>query len=300
MATLRDALADLADNANEMWQDFVESMPAVDVAPEVHRRYHAHQAKVAAIKHARQIQRERREMALDAVRHARMLARGLPKTYLHPHNKIRYSLEDRWAIFGVTGSGKTVLAEQLVATLRRMYPQAGINILDSKGDKSFNRDADVIEQSDPPAPAAPGERLVWRPPTNDHDAYDAWCESLLRSDWPAVVHIDELASLGGTTGGASFPFNYHLLLKQGRDREKCLISLTQEAAYIPRNTLGQSTHLIRMHLILKTDAMRLDEVIHGVSNQRQEPEHPYGFYYKHLARPSAPIYFRDWRDMLGM
>ena len=287
----------LFDAATERWERVVLAMPALDVMPETHRRYHAHLARIEAANHAKDVRRERLQIAMNATLQARDLAIGRPANYRHPRNGIRYSLEDRWAIFGMTGSGKTVLTTELTHALARMFPQAGVNILDSKADSSFHKDPDLLVQPEPPAVALPGQRIVWRPPTNDLAAYDAWCESLLRSDWPHVVLIDELASLGKTSGGASFPLNYHLLLKQGRDGKKCVLSCTQEAAYIPRNTLGQTTHIIRMHLNQENDEARLDRSIHHDTDPHP-PEHQYGFWYKHVG-VEKPILFRDWREMLA-
>lgn len=283
----------------DRWEEFVLSLPAVDVLPETHRRYHAHVSRLAAAERARAVQREQAQKALSVARQAREMALGRPANYRHPANGIRYSLADRWAVFGFTGSGKTVLTTELSNTLARMFPQAGVNILDSKADSSFSHDPALLLQDSPPAPALPGERVVWRPPTDDLSAYDSWCEQLLHSDWPAVVLIDELANLGGTSGGASFVRGYHLLLKQGRDSQKCVISCTQEAAFIPRNTTGQTTHLIRMHLNQPGDEQRLDRLIHGDPARRQ-PEHTYGFWYKRVTGTDTPIQFRDWREMLGV
>lgn len=296
MASMRSRA--LMDRASEKWEQFVLSLPALDLMPETHRRYHAHLARLDAAERARAVRRERMQLAMNAALDARDIALGRPKDYRHPRNGIRYSLEDRWAVFGATGSGKTVLTTELTNALARMFPQAGVDILDSKADSSFTHDPDLLVQAPPPAVALPGQRIVWRPPMNDRDAYDAWCESLLRSEWPHIVLIDELASLGGTSGGASFPLNYHLLLKQGRDGEKCVVTCTQEAAYIPRNTIGQTTHVIRMHLVLDADQKRLDQMIHG-DNERHAPEHSFGFWYKRMMGVSEPIQFRDWRDMLA-
>lgn len=293
------ARSDLASRARDRWEAFVLSLPALDLMPETHRRYHAHTARLAAAEHARAMQREQYQKAIEAARQAREMALGRPANYRHPANGIRYSLEDRWAVFGMTGSGKTVLTTELASTLARMFPQAGVNVLDSKGDSSFTHDPEMLLQDTPPAPALPGERIVWRPPTDDLAAYDSWCESLLHSEWPAVVLIDELANLGRTSGGASFVRGYHLLLKQGRDGKKCVISCTQEAAFIPRNTTGQTTHVIRMHLNQPSDEQRLDRLIHGEPTRRP-PEHQYGFWYKRVVGTDAPIQFRDWREMLGV
>jgi len=53
----------------------------------------------------------------------------------------------------------------------------------------------------------------------------------------------------------SYPPDYRLLLKQGRSMFISVTSMTQEVAYTPRQTIGQTSHLIRFHLMNDDDSL---------------------------------------------
>lgn len=220
---------------------------------------------------------------------------------------LMFTLQDRWAIAGATGCGKSTLSLKLFAGLGRCYPFARGYILDSKPDEMFDRFAGRTlheGQGLPPDPP-PGSFVVWRPERNDIDLYDAWFEHLLKGQandqreiGPLILLIDELSSIGGRSG-ISFPLNFERLLKQGRSKGKSLITLTQEATFIPRQVVGQATHLIRMALVNEVDAAKLDRLIHGSAKPRREPATRYGLWYRRMDTPGDATFFSDWRRMLA-
>lgn len=161
---------------------------------------------------------------------------------------IPVSLSDRWYIVGFTGSGKTAFAKQLVKQLRRLYPMTNLYILDSKGGDDFaGWPGLVADQETPAALAKPGGIQVWQPPDDDSADYDGWLGNIKDARLPSIVYIDELSSLGGN-GPLSYPPNLARLLKQGRSLRMCVIALTQEAAYIPRQVPKQASHLVHFGL----------------------------------------------------
>lgn len=274
----------------QQWIDAtVRRFPSYDVAPRTRARHDAITSARAA-----------REQAL---RRPDTAATIYPFPARSPHRSYRLwsgvhiSLEDRWGVFGFKGCGKTTLARQLVSNLRKLYPMAGVYILDSKGDRMFDHDPGLSESAEPPATLGPGESLVWRPPDDDIDAYDAWFNGILKSRKPAIVFVDELSSLGKNSGN-SFAPGYAKLLKQGRSLHQCVITLSQEAAYIPRQVTGQLDHLVRMRLLDEYDAKKLDRMAHGKQDPRREPLRPHGLWYKRLARGDAAQEFPDWRGLL--
>jgi len=267
----------------------VRRFPSYDVAPRTRVR---HQALTSA-RAARETMLRRPDTAVTL----------FPFSARTPHRSYRLasgldlSLEDRWLWCGAIGCGKTTGARGLIGGLRKLYPMASVYTLDSKGDRMFDHEANLVQTEEPPPPLAPGASVVWRPPTDDLGAYDAWFESILKTRRPAIVFVDELSSIG-KAHGQSFAPGYAKLLKQGRSLHQCVITLSQEAAYIPRQVTGQLHHLIRMRLLDEYDAKKLDRLAHGKHDPRREPLRPHGLWYKRLDRATAAREFSDWRSLL--
>lgn len=267
----------------------MRNLPAYDVAPRARTRYDA----IRAARDTREAMMRKPEAATTFF----PFATQSPGRSFRLASGIDISLDDRWLGCGAIGCGKTTLARQLVNGLQRLYPMASIYILDSKGDRLFDHARNLIETADAPPPVAPGESYVWRPPTDDIDAYSAWFESILKSRRPAIVYVDELSSIG-KAHGQSFAPGYAKLLKQGRSLHQCVITLSQEAAYIPRQVTGQLHHLIRMRLLDEYDAKKLDRLAHGAHDPRREPLRPHGLWYKRLDRAAPAREFQDWKALL--
>lgn len=215
-----------------------------------------------------------------------------------PHSGLLMSMQDRWSIFGTSGSGKTTLAMKLFYAYARLFPSAGRYILNSKPDDFFFGMPNRFITNDLPPIAPPGYTVVWEPPDNDIDIYDAWFERLLKNEGPVIVLVDELSNVGGSTG-MTYPLNFNRYMKQGRSLNKTLITLTQEAAYIPRNIMGQATHLVRMRLIDDNDQKRLDRSLHGAATPRRNPPTRYGLWHRRLDTPTPAKLYADWKSFLA-
>lgn len=217
-----------------------------------------------------------------------------------PGHAIDVSLKDRWYILGMTGSGKTRFAMRLFDSLRAIYPAAAGYLLDSKGDDAFVGWPNVTEQDDAPGTVGPGILQVWRPANDVASAYDEWLEKILKARRPALVFIDELSSLSTNGGGTSYPNALAKLLKQGRSLGICVIILTQEAAYIPRQIKTQTTHLVRFRLQADEHAQRQAAALLG-QTESHEPRDTFGFWYRRL-NPAAtePIEYRDYQEFFGL
>src|SRR2546429_336223 len=131
------------------------------------------------------------------------------------------------------------------------------------------------------------------------EEYDQWLTKILRAEQPAIVLIDELSSLGGMTG-RSFPRGYFLLSKQGGKHGISLISCTQEAAYIPRVTLGQTTHLVRFRLINRHDAKKVDELLRRPEKDwGNDPWHKYGFFHRRTDQDGPGHYYQNHQEFFA-
>jgi GTPase SAR1 family protein len=212
-----------------------------------------------------------------------------------PERALDVSLSDRWYILGMTGSGKTTFAKRLMRELRGLYPGAAAYILDSKGGDDFEGWPGVVDRQDPPGSVQPGHIQVWRPPEDNASHYDAWLEMILKARRPAVVYIDELSSLSTGGGGTNYPPALAKLLKQGRSLGICLVILTQEAAYIPRQIRTQATHLVKFRLQDDEHGQRQAARLLGQASI-SEPTADYGFFYRRLNPKPGSVIEYDGHD----
>jgi len=174
-------------------------------------------------------------------------------------------------------------------------------ILDSSGDKDFIKfpGIHVESQEAPDVLRTPGAIQIWRPPIDDIDEYDKWFMRILRHEQPATVLIDELSSLGGLHG-RSFPRGYFILSKQGGKHGVSLINCTQEAAYIPRVTLGQATHMVRFRLLDSHDAKKVDKLLRRPeSDWGVDPPHKYGFFHRRTDQDGPGHYYKHHGEFFG-
>lgn len=220
-----------------------------------------------------------------------------------PAGQIEASLSDRWYILGVTGSGKTKFAKRLLRLLTGLYPTANLYVLDSKGGDDFLGWPGLVPEQDPPAPLLrTGGVQVWQPPDDDSADYGAWFAGIKEARRPAIVLVDELSSIGGH-GSTSFPVQFARLLKQGRSLRICMVTLSQEAAYIPRQVSKQTTHLVYFRLSPDDQhGLKQARALLGMQDAAHalEPTGKYGFFYRRLLpKPGASWEFDDLADFFS-
>ncbi len=220
-----------------------------------------------------------------------------PATNPPARPKIHISLSDSWAILGVRGSGKTTFARELLHTYRRAYPNVPVYILDSKQAGDFRGWLGAYWGDEAPPPISHGMQ-IWQPPYDDPSQYNDWLGHIFYNRKPAIVFIDELSALTGLRGSPnSFPRMYSVLLKQGRALGMCLFSLTQEAAYIPRQTTGQMTHFVRFRVQDNYDARKADRLLarinraDGAGDGGGEPLHDHGFFYARMDKTPVTAHY---------
>lgn len=219
---------------------------------------------------------------------------------------------DRWAIYGTSGSGKTTFARHLLARYLELWPEASACVLDTNASRPF-RNLPGAEQYDGATPPQPPMRSgviqVWAPPMDDPDAYERYLESIFYCPTPLVVHVDELSSLARSDSPTSYPRALKLLYKQGRSGNKTTLTLTQDAAYILRQLLGQASHVVRFRLQLPADSVRINpyfargpelaaRLAHAGRDEVIEPRHAYGFWHVRNDQPQTAREYLSWRQFL--
>jgi ABC-type dipeptide/oligopeptide/nickel transport system ATPase component len=224
---------------------------------------------------------------------------------------ISIKVGDRWAIIGGTGSGKTVLTNEVIktyysATAGRV-PQI---IIDSKITGDFNHLLDkrlgvgqLIRGNDPEKAVKEMYKkpfTVWQP-EDDFTMYDAFFRGIYlngrNKNLPAIITTDELSSICNGAGKA--PRHWEILNKQGRAMHIGMLNLTQSPSFVPPSLLRQVTHAVRMQLNDDYDVKKLAKVMGRAVEEA--PLDDYGFWYRSCLKPthkSPPIYFSDYKDFI--
>lgn len=208
---------------------------------------------------------------------------------------LQVDLSQRWFGAGVTRAGKTTWAKRLIINLRGLF-EAPVYIVDSKGDiKDFGDWSGLVESDDPPRLLRDTRGVqVWRPPTNILGAYDEYFTKLLEARKPAIVLVDELASISQKDGTAVQGFQR--LQKQGAGLEICTISLSQEMIGIDRRAPSQMTHFAMFGLDNTNDRRRAN-VLLGRDKDAPPPKDKHGFWHCRMdERPHRPFYYASWKE----
>jgi hypothetical protein len=159
--------------------------------------------------------------------------------------------------------------------MMRIYDNVPFLILDTKAAGDFDGWPMVKGETPPPIPLKGVQ--VWQPGIDDGELFDRWFASILHNKRPAVILIDEVSSITSGRGNVS-PMNFQRLMKQGRGLNKCVINCTQEIAYIPRQMVTQTTHVVRFRLLGRYDQQSGNRMVTRENND-PEPKTPYGFFY---------------------
>lgn len=191
-------------------------------------------------------------------------------------DEIRIKPGEHVAILGMTGGGKTVLADYLLTGLDR-----GI-VVDPKNEfrkegwlRSFTLD-----------PYYKTFRLVWVPRRSD----DRKLAGLLRRAWKRrnlTVYVDELQSLTDF-----FPASTETLsdvIRTGRSRKVSVWIATQRPAWVPRWFLSESRHKFVFTLLDKADRRRAAEVV-GDAAMEPVPIHTFLYHRPGLTEPMTLTY----------
>ncbi len=217
--------------------------------------------------------------------------------------ELEVKLGYHWLIAGITGAGKTTLARELIKILARLAEAAGylrwrLFVLDGLNVGDYDGFANHILSEEAPEVEHGGRVQVWHPLLESPVQIERWLRRIRETadkDEPTFVLINELEEVIYEKLG--FSEEYRKLEKMGRGLKITMITLTQEASYIPRTAVGQASYIIRMFLGNEVDARKLDK---RIRNTQGEPTTPYGFWFNWRGNRGPALFYRDMREFLGI
>lgn len=191
---------------------------------------------------------------------------------------LKLGRNDRGALIGQTGCGKTTLAEYLVRDENKKNsvafdPKGSESVARWEGHSRYSNFGEIVEAAE-----VRGEgRLIYTPSplvAEDADTQDelfAW----IYARGYTRLYIDEATALTGGT----YPSRYLIaLLNRGRERGISTLVATQRPARIPMNIISEAQHFYIFKLLLLADRKRVEELT-GISVEVQTELRDYQFYY---------------------
>lgn len=193
------------------------------------------------------------------------------------------STGDRVAIVGMTGSGKTVMAEHLTRGIERLV------VLDGKGelwdDASWNLE-DWSERGRRDLMRGKPARLRVPPPPPDADDIYRWWLPYLVDAYNArncTVYVDEMYTLGRP--GSPPSAEVTALLTRGRSLQVGFYGASQRPAWVPRFFFSESTWLFLFRLRSLDDRRTMAEMM-GPQALIPIPD-TYGYRLQHATWPES-------------
>lgn len=226
------------------------------------------------------------------------MAIPLQDLQLQVNAAVSIGLKERLAIYGMTGTGKTTFARQLLVRLWRAFQGVPTNIIDSKGYDEYDDLATRLWIGpEAPEPAKTGEVLVWViPGVVDKAQLDIFLKKVQATAKPCITLADEIANFGDSQ---NFVEGMDLLLKQGRIMGQMVIAMSQQYAGGSRNLFGQANHVFRFGLRNTYDRRELNKEM-GIPTRPNrpplEPPAPWGFFYRRIDRPGPVIAYAGWQE----
>jgi hypothetical protein len=200
-----------------------------------------------------------------------------------PLNGLPTKTGQHWAVVGKTGSGKTRFSLGLLEYYRRLAPKVARYVLNSTADDMPEVHAPMTFYGDiPPDVMNDGTYTqVWVPDVDNLSAYNQWLLKILQARRPAVVLIDEVASLTGNSKQVQVLEGHMKLLKQGRKHGISVINETQELTRVPTVIFNQMEYYVQFRLNNDvTQAAMARRYLDVTKAEYHQPRAPYGFFLK--------------------
>jgi len=196
-----------------------------------------------------------------------------------------FDLGQHWTVAGATGAGKTLFSKELMEHYRRKFPNARRFVLNSTADPQLEDlvGGKIHYGNSLPPKHDPAFCTIWTPDTDDMGAYNSWLLNLLYAREPAVVLLDDIASLVGYGRTLSILDGHMKIMKQGRKHGITIINGTQEMTRVPLMMFRQMSHFVQLRL--SNDPIDLSyarKYLDIPKEVQRAPRSDYGFFYKRI------------------
>jgi len=220
---------------------------------------------------------------------------------VRPYNSLALKLGQHWSVVGKTGSGKTRFALGLLEYYRRQFPHVPRFVLNSTDDEmpEIHAPREYRGNHPPDVSFDPTYTTVWIPDTDDLEAYSIWLLKILYARKPAIVLLDEIASLTGYSVQVGILEGHFKLLKQGRKKGVVVINETQELSRVPLVMFRQMEYFAQFRLNNDVNEMASARRYLEVDKKDyHQPLAPFGFHLKRTGNfPSRE--YRSMHELFG-
>lgn len=221
--------------------------------------------------------------------------------YARPANTLNIHLGEHAGVVATTGAGKTFFTMKgLLEYFRLQYPHVPRYILDSTDDPKMEGlvyNPLIIEGNHVPDLLRSSEHTqIWKPANSKiPSAYNEWFNKLNDSRRPAIIVIDEIASI--TSKGLA---GLETLFKQMRKHGGTVIAESQRMAGVDTDIFSQLTHFFQFFINPEEYDLRQSRTYLGMSKEEQrQPLNPYGFFYRNTRNRTKYQEFRDYKHFFA-
>lgn len=189
---------------------------------------------------------------------------------------IKLGRNDRAALIGATGCGKTVLAQYLVEDPNKRNSVVYNNKPSDRILQMWTRRQTNVENFET-LETLQDERIIYTPPVQETlspELQDRFFEWIYARRYTRL-YIDEATSL---RGGVNPSYHLQACICRGRERGISTITATQRPARIPAILISESEHFYIFRLNYLPDRQRIYELT-GISVDEQTDLNRYEFFY---------------------
>jgi hypothetical protein len=209
----------------------------------------------------------------------------------HLRSGIPFSMRDRWMLAGMTQTGKTTVARELVKKYLTSYDGLRVMIFDPKDVGDYNKlnsycDVTHIRGGFPPDVIRVPGIQIWHPINATWDNIRKWLANINDDRDALLTVIDEPQRMAKGLTTSTWPQEFVILNKEGAGQLHALITLVQEIAGGARQIPAQATHAIQFRLENDYDNRILSRKFYRARRDGHittlEPEHWHGFYHSRV------------------